>query len=114
MSFFESYQQTVFFHFDEMSFPCTTDPADVYVVNYLSSRNYTLSVKVTNIDTSVVVRLDGSLDGINYGPLISNTITENGTYIYNTTGCPVSFLRGNFLKETGGTNAIVKFSIAAN
>lgn len=114
MSFFESYQQTVFFHFPEMDFPCTTDIADVYVANYLSTRNYTLSVKVTNINQSVVVRLDGSVDGVNYGPLISNTIIRNGTYVYNISGCPVNFVRGNFLKETGGTNAIVKFSIAAN
>lgn len=114
MGYFESYQQTLVQNFPELTAPGVTEPVDVLVTNYLSTRNYTLIVTVTNIDTSVVVRLDGSIDGVNYGPLISNTITENGTYPYYVNGAPVGFLRGNFLKETGGTNAVVKFSIAAN
>jgi hypothetical protein len=114
MTYFESYQQTAFFDFPELEFPGVTDVADVHVVNYLSTRHYTLSVTVTDIDESVVVRLDGSLDGVTYGPLISNTITEDGTYLYYVTGAPVAYLRGNFLKETGGVRAIVKFNVAAN
>jgi len=114
MSYFESYQQTVFFDFPELSFPGTTEDAEVYVVNYLSTRNYSLLVTVTNINTSVVVRLDGTMDGCNYGAMISNTITENGTYVYNVTGFPMKKVRANFFKETGGTNAIVKFQIVAS
>lgn len=114
MGYFESYQQTLVQNFPELTAPGVTETVDVLVTNYLSTRNYTLIATVTNIDTSVVVRLDGSIDGVNYGPLISNTITENGTYPYYVNGAPVGFLRGNFLKETGGTNAVVKFSIAAN
>lgn len=114
MGYFESYQQTLVKTFPELTAPGVTEAVDVLVANYLSTRNYTLSVTVTNIDTSVVVRLDGSIDGVNYGPLISNTITENGTYLYYVNGFPVGFVRGNFLKETGGSNAAVKFSVAAN
>lgn len=114
MGYFESYQQTLTQTFPELTSPGVTDAVDVVVQNYLSTRNYTLIATVTNIDKSVVVRLDGSIDGINYGPLLSNTIIENGTYPYNVTGFPVGYLRGNFLQETGGTNAVVKFSIAAN
>jgi hypothetical protein len=114
MGYFESYQQTLVQNFPELTSPGVTEAVDVLVTNYLSTRNYTLIATVSNIDTSVVVRLDGSIDGTNYGPLISNTITENGTYPYYVNGAPVGFLRGNFLKETGGTNAVVKFSIAAN
>ena len=114
MSYFESYQQTAFFDFPELEFPGVTDIADVHVTNYLSTRHYTLSVTVYDIDESVVVRLDGSVDGVNFGPMISNTITEDGTYIYHVSGAPVSLVRGNFLKETGGVRAVVKFSIAAN
>jgi hypothetical protein len=114
MSFFESYQQTVFFDFPELSFPTTTDAVEVYVTNYLSTRNYTLLVTVSNINTSVVVRLDGSIDGTNYGAMLSNTITANGTYAYNVGGFPMKKVRGNFFYESGGTNAIVKFQIAAN
>ena len=114
MSFYESYQQTVFFQFPEMTIPGVTDAVDVYVINYLSTRNYTLAVTVTNINTSVVVRLDGSVDGVTYAPLISNTITENGCYIYNSSGAPVRKIRANFFKETGGTDAVIQFDVAAN
>lgn len=114
MSYFESYQQTLVSTFPALTSTGVTDSVDVLVTNYLSTRNYTLIVTVTNIDSSVVVRLDGSIDGTDYGALISNTIIENGTYAYNVTGFPVGFLRGNFFYEQGGTNAVVKFSIAAN
>jgi hypothetical protein len=114
MSYFEGYQQTVFFLPDTLSIPGVTECYDVYVINYLSTRNYTLMVTVQDIDTSVVVRLEGSIDCVNYGALISNTITEDGTYVYNFTGSPVKKVRANFLKETGGYNARVTFQIAAN
>lgn len=114
MGYFEGYQQTLSKIFDPLTEPGLTDVVDVHVVNYFSSRNYTLIATVTDIDESVVVRLDASIDGVNFGPLISNTITRNGTYLYYVNGSPVGFLRCNFLKETGGTNAIVKFSISAN
>jgi len=114
VSFFESYQQTVFFHPPTLTAPGVTDSNEVYVANYLSTRNYTLMVTVENIDTSVVVRLEGSTDGVRYGALLSNTITENGTYAYNSTGFPVKYVRANFLKETGGNNARVTFQISAN
>jgi hypothetical protein len=114
MSFFESYQQTVFFNFPALTAPGVTDTVDVYAVNYLSTRNYTLNVTVTNINTNVVVRLDGSLDGENFGAMISNTITQNGTYAFNTYGFPMKKLRANFFREVGGTSAEVDFNIAAN
>lgn len=114
MSFYESYQQTVFFYPPTLSIPGTTECYEVYVINYLSTRNYTMLVNVKDIDTSVVVRLEGSTDGVNYAPLLSETITENGTFAYNSTGFPVKFIRGHFLKETGGNNARVKFMMSAN
>jgi hypothetical protein len=45
--------------------------------------------------------------------LISNTITANGTYVFNIAGCPMRFIRGNFLSETGGTAAVVTLSFSA-
>jgi hypothetical protein len=114
MSFYESYQQTLFFHPCTLSIPGVTEAYEVYTVNYLSTRNYTLVVTVQDIDTSVVVRLEGSTDGSNYAAMISNTITENGTYAYNVGGFPMRTVRANFLKETGGTNARITFQIAAN
>lgn len=114
MGFFEGYQQTLVQNFPELTAPGVTDVIDVLVPNYLSTRNYTLSATVANINSTVVVRLDGSIDGVNYGPLISCTIKENGTYLYYVNGFPVGYLRGNFFHESGGTDAVVKFSIAAN
>lgn len=114
MSFYESHQQTVFYAFPEMTMPGVTDPVDVYIINYLSTRYYTLFVTVTNINQSVVVRLDGSVDGCQYAPLISKTIYENGCYIYNISGAPVKKIRCNFFEETGGNDAVVQFDIAAN
>jgi hypothetical protein len=114
MSFYESYQQTVFFHPATLTIPGVTDTYEVYVINYLSTRNYTMIVDVKDIDTSVVVRLEGSTNGTDFAPMLSETITENGTFAYNSTGFPVKFIRGHFLKETGGNNARVKFMMSAN
>jgi len=114
MSYFEGYQQTVFFSFPTLTAPGVTDVVDVYTVNYLSTRNYTLVATVTNINTSVIVRLDGSTDGTNFGAMISNIIKENGTYTYNVSGFPMRKLRASFFHETGGTDAEVTFQIAAN
>jgi hypothetical protein len=52
MSYFESYQQTVFFAPPTLSAPGVTEAYDVYTPNYLSTRNYTLMVTVANIDTN--------------------------------------------------------------
>lgn len=114
MSFYESYQQTVFFYPPTLTIPGVTDCYEVYVINYLSTRNYTLMVSVQDIDSSVIVRLEGSNDNTNYAAMISNTITDNGTYMYNIIGAPVKYVRANFLKETGGNNARVTFQISAN
>jgi hypothetical protein len=114
MSYFESYQQTVFFNPDTLCIPGVTESYEVYVANYLSTRNYTFIVIVQDIDTSVVVRLEGSTDGVNYAAMISNTIIENGVYAYNASGFPMRKVRANFLEETGGNNARVTFKIAAN
>lgn len=114
MSFYESYQQTVFFNPPTLTIPGVTEAYEVYVINYLSTRNYTMLVTVSDIDTNVVVRLEGSNNGSDFAPLLSETITENGTFAYNSVGFPVKFVRGNFFKETGGNNARVKFQISAN
>jgi hypothetical protein len=114
MSYFESYQQTVFFSPPTLYVPGVTEAYEVYTPNYLSTRNYTLMVTVTNIDTNVIVRLEGSLNGTDYGAMLSNTITVDGTYAYNVIGFPMRKIRANLLQRTGGNNAIVTFQIATN
>jgi hypothetical protein len=72
-------------------------------------------VTIAEIDTNVVVRLDGSIDGTNYAPIIAaQTITNNGTSVYSVSGRPVKFIKAVFVSESGGDNsATVKFSLAA-
>ena len=107
------FQDTLFFNAPALEAPGTTTEVAVYENNYFSTSDYALVVTVTNINTNVIVRLDGSINGTNYGPLISNTITANGTYDFNIAGCPMRFIRGNFLSETGGTTAVVTLSFSA-
>lgn len=114
MSFYEGYQQTVFFYPPVLEAPGVTEAYDVYVINYLSTRNYTMLVKVENINTNVVVRLEGSNNGTDFGAMLSETITQNGTYAYNSAGFPVKHIRGNFFSESGGSAAKVKFMLSAN
>jgi hypothetical protein len=110
---YTGFQDTLFYEAGELTAPGTTTAVLTYENNYFSTKDYTLIATVTNINTEVVVRLDGSIDGTNYGPLISNCITKNGTYVYNITGSPVKYVRGNFFSETGGTSAVVRLSFAA-
>jgi hypothetical protein len=76
--------------------------------------NYSLFVTVTNINTNVVVRLDGSVDGTNYAPVITGqTITGNGTYFYGLQNTPLKNVQPVFVSESGGTAAVVTFTLAA-
>ena len=113
MTRYTGFQDTLFFQAGELTAPGTTTEVLVYENNYFSTNDYTLIATVTNINTEVVVRLDGSIDGTNWGPLISNCITKNGTFVYNITGSPVRYIRGNFFAEIGGTDAVVRISFAA-
>lgn len=108
-----NFQDTLFFNAGELTQPGITTEVLVYENNYFSTSDYTLVATVTNINTEVVVRLEGSIDGTYYGPLISNCITKNGTYVYNICSSPVKYVRGRFFSETGGTDAVVRLSFAA-
>jgi len=71
-------------------------------------------VTLANKNTSVVVRLEGSIDGTNYAPIIANqTISANGTTSYSVSDRPVKFIKPVFVSEAGGTDATVLFSLAA-
>lgn len=80
----------------------------------LSTSDYTLITVVASIDTSVDVRLDGSIDGINFAPIVGTTqYTGNGVYSLGVAGRPVKFVRPVFVAEAGGTAATVTFHVAA-
>ena len=76
--------------------------------------NYSLFVTVASINTNVVVRLDGSVDGTNYAPVVAGqTITGNGTYFYGLQNTPLKNVQPVFVSESGGTAAVVTFTLAA-
>ena len=73
-----------------------------------------MTVTVASINTNVIVRLDGSIDGTNYAPIIAaQTITSNGTSVYSVADRPVKFVKAVFVSEAGGTDATVLFNLAA-
>jgi hypothetical protein len=79
-----------------------------------TTRDYTLITVVASINTSVDVRLDGSIDGTNFAPIIAQTqYTANGNYVLSVTGRPVKYIRPVFVAEAGGTAATVTFHMAA-
>lgn len=83
--------------------------------NRHAPRNVGVYVTVSNINTNVVVRVDGSIDGTNYAQLITGqTITGNGTQYYGLANTPVKYVKPVFVSESGGTAAVVSFGIAAN
>ena len=108
------FQDTIFFTDTSLSAPGDGTVLQVASNNFFATKSYTLTVTVASIDTNVVVRLDGSIDGTNYAPIIAaQTITSNGTTIYSVADRPVKFVKAVFVSETGGTTATVLFNIAA-
>ena len=83
--------------------------------NRHAPKNIGLYVTVASINTNVVVRLEGSIDGTNYAQLITGqTITGNGTQYYGLANTPVKYIKPVFVSEAGGTSAVVTFGLAAN
>ena len=72
--------------------------------------NHTVALTVANIDTNVVVRIEGTVDGTNAFNLSDSdtdtTITANGTYGFMANGS-LTGIRVNFVSESGGTAATV-------
>ena len=109
------FQDTIFFTDTTFSAPGDGTVLQVASNNFFATKSYTLTVTVADIDTNVVVRLDGSIDGTNYAPIIAaQTITANGTSVYCVADSPVKFVKALFVSESGGDNsATVLFNIAA-
>lgn len=72
--------------------------------------NHTVALTVANIDTNIVVRIEGTIDGslaFNLSDADSDTtITANGTYAFMATGS-LTGIRVNFISEIGGTAATI-------
>ena len=70
----------------------------------------TYQVTVASIATSVVIRFEGSLDGVDYFNLNQDdadyTILTNGTTGYCLSGCPVNYARLRLVTINGGSQSV--------
>lgn len=107
-------QDTIFDISPTLSAPGLGNLLQVAVNDLFRTRDYTLITVVSNINTNVVVRLDGSIDGTNFAQLVApQTLTANGPFIHGISGRPVKWIRPVFVSESGGTDALVTFNVAA-
>ena len=108
------FQDTIFQTDGALEAPGVGTALQVAVNNTFCTKDYTLITTVASVNTNVKVSLEGSVDGTNYGEIISEkTITSNGTSVYNVANTPVRWIRPKFISEAGGTAATVVFSVAA-
>lgn len=107
-------QENLYIFTSGFTAPASGDAQRIDFPNRSAPKTFLFATTVATINTNVVVRLDGSLDGTNYAPIISGqTITGDGTYFYNVTNMPVKYIQPVFVSESGGTTAVVTFGISA-
>lgn len=100
------------------SFPKLTAPGATAPVVVTAHKNIVFTYRVTNIDTTVVVRLEGTSDSnigwVNLDPLGDTAQTANNTYAFTTSNKALTEVRFVFISETGGTNAEIEVSYSLN
>ena len=107
--------ESFFATYDTLEAPASGVSTPVQLGSTINTRNYVLFATVASINTNVIVALNGSIDGTNWSPIITNqTITGNGTTHYNIANHPVKYVQPVFVSESGGTAATVLFSVGAN
>ena len=93
--------------FTQLTAPGATDALNVKTLLY-----HTLAFTITSINTNVVLRAEGSLDGTNWFNLdalnADTTVTGNITDAFIFVG-NLAYIRGNFISESGGTAALVNY-----
>ena len=71
--------------------------------------NTTFQVTVSGVGANVVMRFEGSIDGVGYFNLatgnVDYTITANGVYGY-VLFAPVQFVRARLVSASGGTPSV--------
>jgi len=92
-----------------------TAPGDGTPVNVELYHLHTWQVVVAAINASVDIKINGSLDGTNYGNTAASAtqFTANGTYficVSDTAEKKFKYLRPEFDAEGGGTDATVTFT----
>ena len=83
----------------------------------VNAQAVTFQVTVSGIGTNVVIRLEASLNDIEFFNLDQNetdtTITANGTRGFALNGCPVQYVRLRLVSFTGGTPTVASIVGAA-
>ena len=83
----------------------------------VNAQAVTFQVTVSDIGTNVVIRLEASLNDIEFFNLDQNetdtTITANGTRGFALNGCPVEYVRLRLVSFTGGTPTVASIVGAA-
>lgn len=73
----------------------------------VNSRAFLLQTQVANVGTSVTVRLEGSLNGVDYFPLgTDTTYTANGFFALTFLEIPVPWARANLVTINTGTPTV--------
>lgn len=87
-----------------------TAPGSTAAFSMVGYKRATIAVLIAAINTSLVVRVEGSMDGTNWFNLsptnTDTTITSNGTYGFNVEAA-IDNIRLTFVSETGGTAVTV-------
>lgn len=109
------FEDTLFFAPGALTVADTaTAPLQVAVQDLSACSNFVFQITVATIGTNVVVRAEGSLDGVNYFNLGSGdtTITANGTTKLIYSNSPVKYVRGRLVSISTGSPSIT-FVISA-
>jgi hypothetical protein len=75
----------------------------------VGAEDFVIQVNVSSIGTSVVVRIEGTLDGTNYFNCDAGgdtTITANGSTAFSLQNVPLRAIRGRLVTITGGTPSV--------
>lgn len=95
-----------------------TAPGNTQSLNVTTLSKIRCQYIVANINTNVIVRLEGSNDGTNWDNLdtsnLDKTITANGVYSFTTINVPLFRIRFNFVSESGGTAATIDVRFVGN
>ena len=107
-------KDTVFFDAGSLTAAGVTSTFIAGQNNQISATYFVIQTKVENIGTNVVLRIEGSLDNIDFFNLNSadTTITTNGITGFVATNLPLKGIRARLVSISGGTPT-VHFQISA-
>ena len=92
-----------------ITFTQLTAAGSTAVVNTEDYHNHTFSITLAAVDTSVDIRIEGSLDNSNWFNMDDTgndtQYTTNGTYLIHKPNFKTKYVRFTFVSEVGGTAA---------